>query len=359
MYNRAVIFSIILLIFASGFKMIQKTPDIKSINNIIKGRSPSLAVEGSNVFMAFTSGDSIFYSSSSDKGKNFSAPEFVTYIKDLMVGGGRGPQIISSKGQLLIAAPGKSGNFSVYLKMKSMGSWIKGSRINDIADKAKEGFITLSSNDDGQLFAVWLDLRLNSKNNIFGARSLDGGKSWLKNQLIYESPEGSVCECCKPSVVMKDKQVAVMFRNNLGGNRDLYLIQSEDGGATFDHAQKLGEGSWKLNGCPMDGGGLVINDNKTVHTVWRREDNIFENEPGMKEEFINKGTQCTITGADGNYYVAFINAGKICCRKPDGNILEIGPGGSYPKLVTIDKSTILCAWENGNRIYRTVLTAGK
>lgn len=360
MYNMAVgIFSITFLIFAPGFKKIQESPDIKNINNALKGRSPSLAVEGSDVYMAFASGDSIFYSVSFDKGKNFSAPEFVTSLQDLMVGGGRGPQIISSKGQLLIAAPCASGNIYAYMKMKTGSSWIKGSRINDMAAKAKEGFISLSSNSDGHLFAVWLDLRLNARNNIYGARSPDGGKTWLKSQLIYESPDGSVCDCCKPSVLMKGQEVVVMFRNNLEGNRDLYMIQSRDGGATFDRAQKLGEGSWKLNGCPMDGGGLVINDDNSIRTVWRREGNIYENEPGKKEELINKGSQCTITGINGNHYIAFINAGKVYLREPDGKTVEIGPGGSYPKLITIDKSTILCAWENGNRIYRTLLSGEK
>lgn len=360
MYNIAAgIFSIIFLIFASGFKKIQESPDIKNINNAFRGRSPSLAVEGSDIYMAFASGDSIFYSCSFDKGKNFSSPEFVTSSQDLMVGGGRGPQIISSKGQLLIAAPCASGNIYAYMKMKTGSSWIKGNRINDIPAKAKEGFISLSSSGDGHLFAVWLDLRLNARNNIYGARSPDGGKTWLKSQLIYESPDGSVCDCCKPSVLMKGQKVVVMFRNNLEGNRDLYMIQSGDGGVTFDRAQKLGEGSWKLNGCPMDGGGLVINDDNSVRTVWRREGNIYENEPGKKEELINKGSQCTITGTNDNYYIAYISAGKVYCREPNGKTEEIGPGGSYPKLITIDKSTVLCAWEDGNRIYRTILTGEK
>jgi hypothetical protein len=360
MYNITVgIFSIALLIFAPGYKKIQEAPDAKSIINVIKGRSPSLAVEGSDVHMVFASGDSIFYSCSSDKGMTFSAPEFVASAEGLMVSGGRGPQIISSNGQLLIAAPCASGNIYSYMKMKSGKSWIKGSRINDKADKAKEGFISLGSNSDRHLFAVWLDVRLKGKNNIFGARSPDDGKTWFKSQLIYESPDGSVCECCKPSVVMNGELVAVMFRNNLKGNRDLYLIQSGDGGATFEKARKLGEGSWKLDACPMDGGGLVINNDNTIRTVWRREGNIYENEPGQKEELIAKGSQCAITGTNGSYFVAFVNAGKVYCRKPDGKIVEIGQGGTYPKLLTIDKSTILCAWDNGNRIYSTILTAEK
>jgi len=360
MYNIAVgIFWITILIFAQGLKMIQESPELIEPDQEIKGRSPSLAAEGNDIYMTFASGDTIFYSFSSDRGKNFSAPELVTSIQDLMVGGGRGPQIISSKGQLLIAAPSASGNIYTYLKMKTGSKWIEGGRINDIADKAREGFVSLCSNSDGQLFATWLDTRLNARNNIFGAGSSDGGRTWLKSQLIYKSPDGSVCECCKPAVAMKGKQVAVMFRNNLGGNRDMYIIQSGDGGVTFDQARKLGESSWKLNGCPMDGGGLVINEDNTVRTVWRREGNIYENKPGSKEELVEKGSQCTISGKNGKYYVAFISAGTVYCLAPDGKTIVLGQGGSYPRLISIDKSTVLCAWENRDRIYRTILTGEK
>ncbi len=106
---------------------------------------------------------------------------------------------------------------------------------------------------DGQnAFAVWLDLR-DKHNKIFGAKSTDGGKTWGKNIMIYASPDTTVCECCKPSVVMKGNNIYVMFRNWLNGNRDLHIIQSTDIGLNFGQAQKLGAGSWTLNGCPMDG----------------------------------------------------------------------------------------------------------
>jgi Neuraminidase (sialidase) len=90
-------------------------------------------------------------------------------------------------------------------------------------------------------------------NKIFGAKSTDGGKTWGKNIMIYASPDTTVCECCKPSVVMKGNNIYVMFRNWLNGNRDLHIIQSTDIGLNFGQAQKLGAGSWTLNGCPMDG----------------------------------------------------------------------------------------------------------
>src|SRR5919199_1471209 len=67
----------------------------------------------------------------------------------------------------------------------------------------------------------------------------------------------------------------MMFRNWINGNRDLYLITSSNNGKTFGQAQKLGVGNWKLNGCPMDGGGLAVNKNGTAETVWRREGKIY------------------------------------------------------------------------------------
>ena len=102
--------------------------------------------------------------------------------------------------------------------------------------------------------------------------------------MIYTSPDSTVCECCKPSVVMKNNNVYVMFRNLLNGNRDLYLIQSADGGNSFGEAQKLGTGSWQLDGCPMDGGGIAVNDNGEVQTVWRRKNKIFAAAPGNSEK---------------------------------------------------------------------------
>ena len=347
------IFGVALLFFALGFIKAPEAANKADTDDTINGEAPSLAVEGSKVYMAFASGDSIFCSYSSVKGQKFSAPALVAILNGLVNVGGRGPQIVSSKGQLLIAAPDTSGNFHTWLKKKTESGWKKGGRINDLADIAKEGFLSLGANSDGHFFAAWLDLRNGKKNNIYGARSMDGGKTWLKNQLIYKSPDGSVCDCCKPSVAIKDQQVAVMFRNSLKGNRDLYLIQSKDGGATFGNARKLGEGSWRLNGCPMDGGGLMIENNHAIRTVWQREGNVYTCEPGKKEILMSKGRQCTIAGMNGTYYITFISEGKLYYRKPDGKIIELSQGGHYPKLLAVDNSTTLCAWEYENKILKS------
>jgi hypothetical protein len=70
-------------------------------------------------------------------------------------------------------------------------------------------------------------------------------------------------------------RLAVMWRNWLGGSRDMYAALSSDGGRTFTPGQKLGAGTWKLNGCPMDGGAIAFDGGGKVLTAWRREKTVF------------------------------------------------------------------------------------
>ena len=100
---------------------------------------------------------------------------------------------------------------------------------------------------------------------VYGASSEDGGGTWSASRLVYASPSGAVCTCCHPSVAVDDDGgVSVMFRNALGGSRDMYVARSTDGGRTFPPAAKVGAGTWKLEACPMDGGALAV-DGRVVH----------------------------------------------------------------------------------------------
>ncbi|HRI22208.1 MAG TPA: hypothetical protein PLA68_14700, partial [Panacibacter sp.] len=238
---------------------------------IAAGQMPAIAKDASNnIQLVYGNGDSIMYASSNDKGISFSVPVLVDTLNGLVASATRGPQITATNNGIAIIAVNNEGNIFSYYKNET-GKWMKAAKINDADTTDKEGFLGLSSDGQNNLFAIWPDLRDDKQNKIYGARSADGGRTWSKNIMVYTSPDSTVCECCKLSVVMQDKHVYVMFRNWLNGNRDLYLIQSLDAGDTFGEAQKLGNGKWPLNGCPMDGGGIAINNNGTAQTVWRRE----------------------------------------------------------------------------------------
>jgi hypothetical protein len=356
MYKTSLIISgIAIITLVQSFINLPVKIHVEGKSIAINGKAPSIIADGSTIYMTYASGDSILFCFSVDKGKSFSAPATVAVLPNLSVGGGRGPQVVYTGDQLIIAAVDAKGDIYSFVKKKSEMTWQTGVRINDVPEIAKEGFVSLASNIDGLVYAVWLDLRGDNKNKIVGSSSRDAGKSWSKNRIIYKSPDSTVCECCKPSVAMKNNLVVVMFRNWLKGNRDLYIIQSNDGGIHFGKAEKLGEGSWKLNACPMDGGGVVINGDNTINTVWRRQENIYRCEAGKKEEMIGVGKQCVIAGYNGNSFIAFVNEGKVYYFNPDGAKLELG-SGRYPQLIATGESSACCTWEQEGKVYYATLS---
>jgi hypothetical protein len=316
------------------------------------GRMPNVVKDNkSNLHIVYGTGDSIMLSSSLNGGKTFSSPALIAILPKLAASHMRGPQIAAPSEGVMVIACNSAGDIFSYAKDEA-GKWKQTARLNDVDTVAKEGLMALAA--DGQnAFAVWLDLR-DGHNKIFGAKSTDGGKTWSANSLIYASPDTTVCECCKPSVVMKGDDVFVMFRNWLNGNRDLYLAHSSDGGNTFAAAQKLGTGSWALNGCPMDGGGIVINNNGNPETVWRRKNKIYACVPGKTEKGIGDGRGCTMESVNGKNVYAWTESGEVVVLKPQGIKKRLGKG-SGPIIRSINNEHIICVWENEKQIHSAVV----
>lgn len=329
----------------------QQKPNKKdvSIITIAHGQMPAAAAGDADALdIVFGNGDSLMYIYSANKGASFSSAELIDTLPDLIAFATRGPQIAATKNGLAVIAVNKSGDIFSYTKDAS-GIWLKDGKVNDADTTDKEGFLGLSSDGENNLFAIWTDLRNDKRNKIFGARSTDGGKTWQKNILVYKSPDSTVCECCKPSVVMNGNNVVVMFRNWLHGNRDLYVIRSTDGGETFGEASKLGDGSWALNGCPMDGGGLAVNEEGGIQTVWRRKSKIFASEPGKPEKEIGEGKSCTIETINNKNVYAWSKDGNIYCLLPDGTLKNPGKG-TIPVLKSVNDNAVICVWENDKQI---------
>jgi hypothetical protein len=318
---------------------------------IADGQMPAITGDNQNHFhLTYGIGDSLMYTSSTDQGKTFAPPSLISVIPDLAASHTRGPQIATTPTGLVLTACDASGNIFSFVKEES-DDWKQSTRVNDMDTVAKENLMSLSA-DGAIAFAVWLDLR-DKHNKIFGSKSLDGGKTWSKNIMIYASPDTTVCECCKPSVVVNGNNVYVMFRNWLNGNRDLYLIQSKDEGSTFGQAEKLGMGSWTLNGCPMDGGSLTVNNN-AVNTVWNRKGKVYAASPGKDEIEIGEGRSCTMETVNGKNVYAWVADGQVVLLKPQGMKKILGKGQS-PILKKINNEHVICVWEFEKQIHKAIV----
>jgi hypothetical protein len=317
------------------------------------GGMPNLTKDSNNnLHLVYGKGDSIMYSFSSDNGKTFSSPALVVVLPKLVAWATRGPQIAATAAGLVLTACNSSGNIFCYVKNEK-DNWKQTQRVNDEDTTAKEALMALAANGQNA-FAVWLDLRGDKHNKIYGAKSNDGGHTWSRNFLIYASPDSTVCECCKPSVVISGTDVFIMFRNWLNGNRDLYVIHSKDSGNSFDKAQKLGNGSWALNGCPMDGGGIAVDKSGKTQTVWNRKGIIYCCEPGNEEKKLGDGRNCSIEAINGKSIYAWVENGDVIVMKPNGNKENLGKG-QLPLIKALNNENIICVWENNAQIYRAIL----
>jgi len=83
------------------------------------------------------------------------------------------------------------------------------------------------------------------------------------------SPEEG-CVCCNPDqLVLDDGQtVLVAFRNNEHNIREIHVLRSTDGGATFPEDIRVDTTGWTVLGCPSTGPHMAA-DGNTVLISWK------------------------------------------------------------------------------------------
>lgn len=320
------------------------------------GKQPAVAFDREKtIHVVFGKGDQIEYASSADGGKSFTRPAAVATLPGMHLGMTRGPQIAVTKDFIVVAAVNKDGRIMAYQRKKQAANWSKPVNLVDTDNTAPEGFVALAAGAGNSVYAAWLDTRQSRQNNVYSAYSTNGGRTWSKNKLVYASPEGKVCECCRPSVAADAKgNVYVMFRNNVAGARDMYLAHSPNGGKTFLPAQKLGLGTWLLKACPMEGGGLALDTQGKPVTTWKRENEIFVIAPGLPEEKIGEGRACTVASSVKGNFTAWQQNGNIMVKAP-GQLAATALGaGNYPRLIATAQNNVVI-WEAAGGIVASQL----
>lgn len=346
--------TLIILIIAGlyiGFKFKDKN-STASVTISTFGKQPTVTVDKANTIkVVFGQEEEVFYTYSKDEGKTFIKPQRIAKQLKLALGMTRGPQITTTKDFTVIAAAAHTGKIMAYRLKNNTTKWSEPVNILNGDTTAQEGFVAIAPGKENTIYAVWLDMRLNKKNNIFSATSADGGKTWSKSNLVYKSPTGSVCPCCRPSITADQQgNVYVMFRNEVNGARDMYIAHSKDGGKSFRPAQKLGLGTWKLKACPMDGGAVAMNTKGKVGTIWRRENTIFYAEPGSMEQKIGEGKAGNLIKTTKGNYIVWQQGTNIMALTPNQLGAEPIGTGIYPRVTALANHKVLSIWESDGKI---------
>lgn len=322
-------------------------------SNVPKQPQACTAPNGS-VHLAFGVGDQVYHCNVGDETDAIAQVAFK--VPNMSLGMRRGPRIAHTGSAITITAiggavgKGRDGDVLAYRSLDSGKSWLGPVKVNDIEASAREGLHAMATSENGTLWCVWLDLR-EKGTQLFASKSVDHGATWSQNTLVYRSPDGSICECCHPSIAVQNKSIHILFRNSLRGNRDMYLVSSKDDGETFGDAVRLGQIPWQLNACPMDGGMLAMNKHQRLSTVWRRDRSVFSSEAKPKSEAIlGLGEQPWIANGDDGFYSVWTSKreGELFLMKPESAEAErISDNSSFPVVVGTSqpKPKVYVFWE--------------
>jgi hypothetical protein len=317
-------------------------------------RQPQLAAALGQMGVTFGSKSAIWFAASPDGGRTLTPPVKVAEVGSLALGRHRGPRLAIVPGALVISAvAGKEGvqpgDLIAFRSTDRGRSWERTAVINDVPESAREGLHAMTADAAGNLTAVWLDLRAKGT-RLYGSRSSDGGRTWSKNELVYESPDGTICQCCHPSLTTDEKgTVWAMWRNVIGGSRDMYLASSASS-RPFSAATKLGNGTWPLNACPMDGGGVAVGPNGVV-TAWRRDGEIYLARPGHPEQKLGDGKDVAVAATPKGAFAVWIASEGIEALSPAAPAsLKIANSGAFPSVVGLPDGSAIAAWEDKGTI---------
>jgi hypothetical protein len=320
-------------------------------------QQPQVAIDSRGaIHVVFGVGDQIRYCRSTDGGATYSQPVDLPSVHEMSLGMRRGPRIVVTSDAICVTAiggkqgKGRDGDVLAIRSVDGGRTWQLASQVNDVADSAREGLHAMAASPAGEICCVWLDLR-NRKTEIMGSISKDGGATWGKNFLVYKSPDGSVCECCHPSVAYDRAGVLhVMWRNSLAGARDMYVTSSQDGGQTFGAAEKLGQGTWPLKACPMDGGAFAFTTTNELATVWRRDKTVYLTQAGnSQEQSLGSGEQPAIASGKAGLYVVWLKKrgeAAYLLAPSTKSPRQLAPAAGDPVLaVGLEGGPVVAAWE--------------
>jgi hypothetical protein len=317
-------------------------------------RQPQLAAAGDHVYVACGTPGTVLVARSADGGRTFGALVTVATPGALSLGNHRGPRVVVAGDTVIVSAiagdvgGGKDGDVLVWRSTDRGATWSPPARLNGVAGSAREGLHAMAA-AGGTVVTAWLDLR-EKGTTLAVAVSRDGGVTWQPDAIAYRSPTGTICQCCHPSLVVAPSgRIAAMFRNEHLGTRDMFLLESADGGGSWTEARKLGNGTWPLKACPMDGGGIAFDPRSGLVTAWRRDTTVYLASPGGAEVALGEGVNPALATTPAGPLVAWNAASGLVVKAPDaGTPVVADAQGRFAALVSASRGALV-AYERGEQ----------
>jgi hypothetical protein len=163
--------------------------------------------------------------------------------------------------------------YDIKIVTKKAGSvkWSQPAVLHDDGIKAEHGFVSMSSQDDGNFFLTWLDGR-NTSGNQHGSHG--GGAMTIRAAILNSEGlklqewglDQRVCDCCQTTNGITDNGLIAVYRDRSNEEmRDMSFVRYVDN--KWSEPKTLFADNWKIHGCPVNGPSLSTSG-KLVAVGW-------------------------------------------------------------------------------------------
>src|SRR5262249_16454933 len=111
-------------------------------------------------------------------------------------------------------------------------------------------------------------------------------------------------------------------------------------------------GTWPLQACPMDGGSILKTADGSVHTLWRRENNLYFSTNDGAEQSVSKGRNPILIDGGAAGLVTVWHQDNSLQAAPINNLLDrasIAPEADEPNAAVTADGSIFLVWQDRGR----------
>jgi hypothetical protein len=224
-------------------------------NNAGSSRYPSMAVDGSNVYVVWfdnTPGNyEIYFKKSDDGGTTWTNNKRLTNTA-----GSSEDAVMTVDGSniYVVWEDDTPGNYEIYFKKSDDGgaTWTNNKRLTW---NASDSYVADIAVDGSNIYVIWGD-DTSGNWEVYFKKSDDGGATWTKSKRLTWNAGNSYAQ----SMAVDGLNVYVLWEDDTPGNPEIYFKKSDDGGATWTKSKRLtnNEGNSYAPSIAVDGSNVYV-----------------------------------------------------------------------------------------------------